>query len=428
MAAFALAVVGLTAGAAVSDSLPMVDVARTISGPASGQVGEVLTYTATLRINGPDVPPGSEEILLTLDSLDGGVSGVSPAGIEGPCGAVAANAGFFSFDCNYNPTIEHPLQVGTTETAQLSVNVVSLRPTRICASPFGQSPRETDPNPGNDSQCITLNPAPEAPPPPTTTITTPTVPVSKPFSFAKNVPNATQYFQYFAALIVPQPVNLQPSPYVTLASGKLPPGISMSDNGDLSGKPTSLGAFTFTVKAQWPQVPSTAKQTTFELLVNAIENTPSNPQPGKTVRLAKRTETRGCSRGALPDRQCSPGAYFSGLTKAVLCSSTFRTGTSRNLPDSEKHQVEVEYGMTPKAYGRTIEIDQIVSLEIGGSNDIANLFPEPVSGKANYHVKDKLENRLHKLVCAGTMTLHAAQRGIARNWERLYKTVFGVAP
>ena len=120
MAAFALAVVGLTAGAAVSDSLPMVDVARTISGPASGQVGEVLTYTATLRINGPDVPPGSEEILLTLDSLDGGVSGVSPAGIEGPCGAVAANAGFFSFDCNYNPTIEHPLQVGTTETAQLS--------------------------------------------------------------------------------------------------------------------------------------------------------------------------------------------------------------------------------------------------------------------------------------------------------------------
>ena len=27
-------------------------------------------------------------------------------------------------------------------------------------------------------------------------------------------------------------------------------------------------------------------------------------------------------------------------------------------------------------YGGTLEIDHIVSLEIGGSNDIANLFPE----------------------------------------------------
>jgi hypothetical protein len=67
-------------------------------------------------------------------------------------------------------------------------------------------------------------------------------------------------------------------------------------------------------------------------------------------------------------------------------------------------------------------------LEIGGSNDIANLYPEPGSGPASYHVKDKLENKLHALVCAGSMTLHAAQVGIAHNWETLYKTVFGVAP
>ncbi len=148
---------------------------------------------------------------------------------------------------------------------------------------------------------------------------------------------------------------------------------------------------------------------------------------GHTIMLARRTQTTGCTRGALPDRQCSPGAYYSGLTKAVLCSSTFHTGSIRNVPDSEKHQVEVEYGMTPKSYGRTIEIDHIVSLELGGSNDIANLYPEPGSGPANYRVKDKLENKLHDLVCTGTMTLHSAQAGIARNWETLYKTVYGVA-
>lgn len=149
---------------------------------------------------------------------------------------------------------------------------------------------------------------------------------------------------------------------------------------------------------------------------------------GETVLLSKRTQTSNCTLGANPDRQCSPGAYYSGLTRAVLCSPTFRTGSIRNVPDSEKHQVEVEYGMVPKGYGRTIEIDHIVSLELGGSNDIANLYPEPGSGPASYHVKDRLENKLHDLVCAGTTTLHAAQAGIATNWEVLYQLVYGVTP
>ena len=43
-------------------------------------------------------------------------------------------------------------------------------------------------------------------------------------------------------------------------------------------------------------------------------------------------------------------------------------------------------------------------------------------------VKDGLENKLHDLVCSGAMTLRAAQLGIARNWQALYKTVFGTAP
>ena len=84
--------------------------------------------------------------------------------------------------------------------------------------------------------------------------------------------------------------------------------------------------------------------------------------------------------------------------------------------------------MTPRPYGTTLEIDHIVSLEIGGSNDIANLFPERVRPSPGYRVKDKLENKLHDLVCDGAMTLRAAQRGIATNWQALYKKVFGEAP
>jgi hypothetical protein len=146
---------------------------------------------------------------------------------------------------------------------------------------------------------------------------------------------------------------------------------------------------------------------------------------GSSVLLAPRTRTSGCMRGANPDRSCSPGAYFSGLTRAVICSGSFRTSTIRDVPQSEKYAVESEYGMPARLYGRTIEIDHIVPLELGGSNDVANLFPEPGSGRASYHVKDELENRLHDLVCSGAVPLRTAQSRIATNWKRLYVRVFG---
>jgi hypothetical protein len=149
---------------------------------------------------------------------------------------------------------------------------------------------------------------------------------------------------------------------------------------------------------------------------------------GRTVLIAPRTRTAGCRRGAEPDRRCSPGAYYSGLTRAVICSPSFHTSTIRDVPQSEKFQVETEYGMPAAYYGYTIEIDHIVPLELGGSNDSANLFPEAGSGRSNYHVKDELENRLHDLVCSGAIPLRTAQQGIATNWQTLYRKVFDTAP
>jgi Protein of unknown function (DUF3761) len=149
---------------------------------------------------------------------------------------------------------------------------------------------------------------------------------------------------------------------------------------------------------------------------------------GRTVLLATRTQSAGCRRGSEPDRRCLPGAYYLKLTTTVICSSAFRTSSIRTVPQQEKFAVEREYGMKAAYYGYSIEIDHIVSLELGGSNDIANLFPEPGSGIANYHVKDRLENRLHDMVCADQITLSAAQHGIAADWEALYRRLYGVPP
>jgi hypothetical protein len=159
--------------------------------------------------------------------------------------------------------------------------------------------------------------------------------------------------------------------------------------------------------------------------------TPVAPAVGRTVLLHKRTRTSRCALGSRPDARCSPGAYYSGLTTAVICSASFRTSSVRNVPDSEKHAVEVGYGLAPKGYGSSLETDHIVSLELGGSNDIANLFPEQAAfanHSPGFHVKDALENRIHDMVCAGQLSLRSAQQQIAANWQALYTKVYGVPP
>jgi hypothetical protein len=149
---------------------------------------------------------------------------------------------------------------------------------------------------------------------------------------------------------------------------------------------------------------------------------------GKTVLLAPRMKSNRCRLGANPDRRCSPGAYYSKLTRRVICAVGFRTGDIRNVPEAEKFAVEREYGLAPRHYGRALEIDHIVSLELGGSNAIANLFPEGAKAHPGYRAKDRLENALHGLVCRRAMRLRIAQRRIAANWQRLYAQVFGVLP
>jgi hypothetical protein len=98
------------------------------------------------------------------------------------------------------------------------------------------------------------------------------------------------------------------------------------------------------------------------------------------------------------------------------------------VPESEKFAVEREYGLAATHYGSTLEIDHIVSLGLGGSTDTANLYPKKANAHPGYHVKDKLENKLHDLVCDGTMALRTVQRQIAANWQALYRKAYGNVP
>ncbi len=120
----------------------------------------------------------------------------------------------------------------------------------------------------------------------------------------------------------------------------------------------------------------------------------------------------------LPNRKRTPGAIFTGATREIICVPGY-TKRVRHVPVALKKQAYNAYGIKHHAKGE-YEVDHLVSLELGGSNDITNLWPEPYHGLNNAHAKDKLENEMHHRVCAGTLTLAQAQKEIAFDWLQAY--------
>ncbi|GAC1422073.1 MAG: hypothetical protein PVS3B3_34680 [Ktedonobacteraceae bacterium] len=145
---------------------------------------------------------------------------------------------------------------------------------------------------------------------------------------------------------------------------------------------------------------------------------------GGATHFGVQTKTSGCqAHNALPDSACTPGAILSTGTKEAICVSGYAR-TVRNVPESEKIQDYNEYGISHHSPGE-YEVDHLVSLELGGSNDISNLWPELASPTPGFHEKDKVENYLHDQVCKGAISLQQAQTEIATNWLAVYNQMGG---
>ena len=124
-----------------------------------------------------------------------------------------------------------------------------------------------------------------------------------------------------------------------------------------------------------------------------------------------------------PDPALTPGA-----TRAVTLNELCTPGAAANarkVSSATKREVFRRYHVTPTpgAY----EVDHLISLELGGSNAIENLWPQPYHGRLNAHDKDRLENQLHHQVCTGYVKLAEAQRAIATDWIAALKQYGGSA-
>jgi hypothetical protein len=131
--------------------------------------------------------------------------------------------------------------------------------------------------------------------------------------------------------------------------------------------------------------------------------------------------------GDLPNTTRTPGWANPGVSQhniaATVCKSgwtkTIRPKTSYTNKLKIKQIAEYHYkDKNPKSY----EEDHLISLQLGGHpTDPRNLWPQPYAGSCGARIKDVLETKLKKLVCAGDLTLADAQQIIANDWVSAYQ-------
>ncbi len=141
--------------------------------------------------------------------------------------------------------------------------------------------------------------------------------------------------------------------------------------------------------------------------------------PAASFTPRARTKTSGCtSHQALPDTACTPGAVMTANLDTI-CNTP--TAGRRNVTPEVRQAAYAAYGVHYPQPAGTIELDHLISLELGGDNTIENLWPEFALPKPGFHEKDLVENELHKRVCSGQLTLAEAQRIITTDWLTFYQ-------
>jgi hypothetical protein len=87
-----------------------------------------------------------------------------------------------------------------------------------------------------------------------------------------------------------------------------------------------------------------------------------------------------------------------------------------------RDEVLFRYGL-PAGY----EIDHLIPLCLGGSDDFSNVWPQPrrtIEPKWNAEAKDRLERLLCDMVCNGQIEIGTAQEAIAKDWISAYQKYY----
>jgi hypothetical protein len=172
-----------------------------------------------------------------------------------------------------------------------------------------------------------------------------------------------------------------------------------------------FGAWVLHLTVPKASPPTAAVATPSVVAASPVATAPSVPPPGASVSVPPLHYDP--AHAVLPDPRLTPGDAFPGVTADDVCTPGW-SREHRNVTESMRDQVYAEYERTRGP--SCCEVDHLVPLELGGTNDLKNLWPQPDDPRPGDAEKDQLENELHHLVCAGKMPLADAQRCIESNW------------
>lgn len=144
--------------------------------------------------------------------------------------------------------------------------------------------------------------------------------------------------------------------------------------------------------------------------------------PSRHITYPEELPPGGCSvEGMSPDQYpiwlCVPGVITSGVNESNYpktgCDPHYERRIRPPAPEIAKAmgQIRKEFRLNPGARWR---LDWLIPLSLGGANDLRNLWPAPTPETAAR--KKEVDKDVLAAVCAGTVSLTAAQSAMAGSW------------
>jgi len=134
-------------------------------------------------------------------------------------------------------------------------------------------------------------------------------------------------------------------------------------------------------------------------------------------------DTKVNAEGPKPKARLTPGETRP-ITIDEVCRTPQAEVITPNITEETRRGVFAAYGIDAARRGE-FEVDYLITPDLGGSESVRNLWPQPYSARWNARVKDRLEQRLHQLVCEDKVDLTTAQHDIAVDWIGAYKKYVG---
>ena len=159
------------------------------------------------------------------------------------------------------------------------------------------------------------------------------------------------------------------------------------------------------------------------MLANVIQAAPYVAPDG-------RTEAELIAAHVLPDPSVTPGVLNPAVTPDTIKATICVDGWTATVRPSDDYTDKLRAADTPSGQEPSGgELDHLVSIEDGGDpSSPQNLWWMVYADRYGARVKDVLETKVSRLVCAGKITLDQARAALTPNWLIGYVTYVGALP